>query len=380
MKFFMLAFALLFLIACDHPSPYFYDDMTTDDDEGNANIDTLTLNDDDTIDGDAEDPDTFFEYDESTDAESHGATDQTAENDPSDEDGDESSDQETAADTVFVDETPDLDTIEPPGNITLVVLSDTHFSGDEEKIERAQKIITAINKQEGNFTAVDALVITGDVISKIYPDWPDTTECHIDVAVGALAPLAVPYYLGLGNHDYNLGYQDTNWGGPFTEQEILQAEAAWLEKAATPPYFAVMIKGWKLIFLNSMRGYYLQRNFDDAQLAWFAAELSDGVPAFVFLHHPIETDNFKVWTGPNENIPKLREPQFYQILSDHRDTIKAILVGHGHLWVNDTLYGSIPVQETASLGETNILTGEEPHTIIEGKPDRSVTVKDRKDL
>ncbi len=365
-----LLIPVFFLIACSSsssPGPVDEEEMTDDLSDQTVSVD--------------EAPDEMTEglTDGMPDESAEGTPDETIDEMPDDATDDIAAD-DPVTDNILADEAPDTDTTIPPGAINIVVLSDIHFSGDAEKIEQAQKIIAAINNKEGDFPAVDALVITGDVISKIYPDWPDTTECHIDVATTTLAPLSVPYYLGLGNHDYNLGYQDTNWGGPFTEQEILQAEAVWLEKAGTAPYFAVTIKGWKLIFLNSMRGYYLKRNFDDAQLVWFATELSDGVPAFVFLHHPIETDNFKVWTGPNETVPKLREPQFYQILSDYRNTVKAILVGHGHLWVSDTLHGTIPVQETASLGETSILSGDEPHTIIEGKPDLTVKVKVRKDL
>jgi len=297
-----------------------------------------------------------------------------------DEDPDDVAADDPLTEDILPDETPDIEAFELPGAIKIVVVSDTHFSGDEEKVARMQKIVSAINAQEKNLADADALVNTGDVVSKIYPDWPNTAECHIDVAIAAFTGLSVPYYFAFGNHDYNLGDHDTNWGAVFTEQDILQVEAAWKDKTGFDPYYAVTIKGWKLIFLNSMRGYYLQRNFDDAQLAWFAAELSEGLPVLLFLHHPIETDNFKVWTGPNENVPKSREPQFYQLLSTYRDTIKTILVGHGHLWVSDTLHGTIKVQETASLGETSLLTGAEPHTIIEGKPDLSVAVKARKDL
>ena len=74
------------------------------------------------------------------------------------------------------------------------------------------------------------------------------------------------------------------------------------------------------------------------------------------------------------------EPEFYEIISNNRDNIKGILVGHGHFWIEDTIFDKIPVVMTAAIGEPGLLSGKEPHTILEGKADSSLNIKTRKDL
>jgi hypothetical protein len=80
-------------------------------------------------------------------------------------------------------------------------------------------------------------------------------------------------------------------------------------------------------------------------------ELSGGGPAFLFFHHPIKTDHFRIWCKPGDLITEKREPEFFSILRKYRNQIKGIFVGHGHMWNHDVLYDSIKVYETNTFGE-----------------------------
>ncbi len=277
-------------------------------------------------------------------------------------------DEEHDYDNAINDDANDEDIIYPPEEIKIVVITDTHFSGDQEKIDRVQKIIKAINDQAKGLGGTDILVNCGDIVSKIYRK----DNFYVGIAVDAMKDLSVPHYPVLGNHDYNMEEKDTNWGAPFTEEEILEAEAIWKEHMGIDPYYSFVLKGWRIIILNSMRGRYLSRYFDPDQMIWFENQFADGRPALIFVHHPLETDRFG-FLPTGEMIQKKVEPQFYNIISNNRHLIKAIMVGHGHIY-------DIPVVMTASIGDTNLLSGDEPHTILEGRTDSTVRIKTRRDL
>jgi hypothetical protein len=163
--------------------------------------------------------------------------------------------------------------------------------------------------------------------------------------------LEIPYFLTMGNHDYKIdGNRDSDTY--FPETEILEMEKHWKNVTGFEPFYAVNYKGWKFIILNSMRGRYLNRHFDEAQLDWFAKELSDSVPTVLFSHYPLKTDHLRIWCKPKDLITKKKEPCFYSILKRYKDQIKAIFTGHGHMWVRDRLYGNIPVFEVDSFEES----------------------------
>jgi hypothetical protein len=69
----------------------------------------------------------------------------------------------------------------------------------------------------------------------------------------------------------------------------------------------------------------------------------------------MKTDNFRIWAYPKDIITKENEPEFYNILEKYKNNIKGIFVGHGHLWLNDTLFGKITVYETNSFGDEDEL-------------------------
>jgi len=235
-----------------------------------------------------------------------------------------------------------------------MVISDIHISRDESKDRRLQSLISDINTDR--YPGLKGLIVTGDCVSKVYSDKKDGMHLesgnNLAKLVELLQPLSVPYFLVMGNHDYKID-SDKDSDAPFSRQEIDTMEAIWKKYTNFEPYYSVHHSGWKFIILNSMRGRYLDRAFDPSQIAWFENELATGQPILMFFHHPIETDHFNLWGKWADLITPEKEPRFYELCVMHKEQIKGIFVGHGHRWIEDTLYEQVPVFETESFGESD---------------------------
>ncbi len=244
----------------------------------------------------------------------------------------------------------------PTGDFYAVIVSDTHVSRDESKIERLDKLSNMINSDV--LPNVEFVVNTGDVVSRVYgnyrPDTPDSSDNRLRRAVETFNRLQVPWYFTMGNHDYKIG-PDRDSDTYFPKEEIEMMESIWKRETGFAPYYSFDHKGWQFIVLNSMRGRYLHRQFDDQQMEWLENKLEVKRPTLLFLHHPIETDNLTFWAHPKDLITEETEPQFYQIIKKHKDRIKGIFVGHGHRWVEDKLFDKIKVYETNSFADEDEL-------------------------
>lgn len=249
-----------------------------------------------------------------------------------------------------------------------IVISDPHISNDESKDKRLAQLITRINANE--FPSAQLLLITGDLVSSVYgndePNVPDESNNRMKKLQALLGELKIPYYLILGNHDYKFN-RSVDSDRYFSLEEILQMEHIWKSDTGIEPYYAFEHQGWKFICLNSMRGRYVNRHFDDEQLDWFEAQLNDDKPTILLFHHPLKTDHFKIWCKPKHLISPDKEPRFYALLEKYRPHIKGIFVGHGHRWVQDRLFGTIKVYETASFADSKgspfYLVGFDKHTL-----------------
>lgn len=255
-----------------------------------------------------------------------------------------------------------------------VVLSDIHIripGNPDDVVNNNQRNLDnldhAVNIINTHYASADFVAVTGDLVGCLFSEDPD------DYLNGGLNPpelfmemmdgLMKPYYVALGNHDYQKGF-DAVLGEGISTDDIDRVEAVWNKVLGILPYYAFVHKGVQFIFLNSNRGplrdqicpgdqieRFCTGSFDDEQLLWLEACLERKEPAILFCHHPPRTDsNGKVWTfySAYQIDP---EDFFYDIVRHHKDKILAIFVGHGHYWQSDTLYGTITVHETAAMGD-----------------------------
>lgn len=245
----------------------------------------------------------------------------------------------------------------PAGDFNVMIVTDTHISNDEEKDKRLDTLLNMVNA--GVLPGIDFVVNTGDVVSSVYKKYdesdPEKSYNRLLKTIRLFNQLEIPYYFTMGNHDYKID-SDRDSDAPFDEDEILIMEKIWKDFTGFEPYYSIIHKSWKFIFLNSMRGRYLNRHFDDKQLDWLESELASGMPIILFFHHPLETDNFRIWCKFKDLITQDKDPRFYSLIQSNKKMIKAIFVGHGQMWVTDVLYGSIGVYETNSFADESDLT------------------------
>jgi hypothetical protein len=176
--------------------------------------------------------------------------------------------------------------------------------------------------------------------------------------------LAKPYYPVLGNHDYQKSYDPAIEEGVSTS-DTAAIESVWKKVLDIDPYYSLVHKGIRLIFLNANRGdartelcvgekveAFCTGSFDAEQIAWLEGELSAGDPSILFFHHPPITDSTDAMFSFTSTFLVVEGDAFYATIKGHADGILAIFVGHGHVWERDKLDKKIPVYETGSVGDT----------------------------
>lgn len=254
-----------------------------------------------------------------------------------------------------------ISNIYPPGDFKIVVLSDIHITNSESKDKRLSDFIKDINNNK--YPGVELLITCGDNVSSIYDSYtPDSSYKgfnRLERFMQIIKQSKIPFYLTIGNHEYKIE-KARDSDAPYAKDELLKMEQLWQKITGFKPYYSIVYKDWKLIFLNSMGARDKEHYFDKEQLNWLDAELDSPLPVLLFFHHPLKTDNFRIWDSPLHISGEAQEPRFYEIINSHKDNIKGIFVGHGHLWGHDTLFEKIKVYETASFGDDE----SNPHIII----------------
>ena len=104
----------------------------------------------------------------------------------------------------------------PPGDFHVLIISDTHISNDEAKIDRLNTLIDKVNT--GKIPGIAFVVNTGDVVSSVYRTYdaqnPDEAENRLKKAVREFEGFSIPYYFVMGNHDYKID-SDRDSDAPF---------------------------------------------------------------------------------------------------------------------------------------------------------------------
>jgi hypothetical protein len=186
--------------------------------------------------------------------------------------------------------------------------------------------------------------IDGDIFHQNYK-WEtleeyDQHETSAGNAAALLETFEIPVDLTWGNHDYEV---------PEFSREF--SHALFDRLFGRQPYTSVTLGGWKFLLANTMLGRTWDPtdpafntsngSFGRDQLAWMDAELSEGLPTFLFFHHPVYVvDKAEDPDGPIPGIEALIER--------HRDTLQAIFVGHTHRWIDLTEVYGLPYYVVAA--------------------------------
>lgn len=257
-----------------------------------------------------------------------------------------------------------------------VIISDVHVrlpgNPDNAFYDNARNIAlfsAALNRINAEHPDTDFVVVNGDMTGCLFSDNP------ADYGSGVPNPaetfkimmdsIGTPYYAALGNHDYENGFNTTNGQG-VTSGNPAGMEAVWKKVLGIDPYYSFVHKGVRFIVLNSNRGSSrtvpcpfstdergCEGSFDEPQLVWLEAQLLNPEPCILFIHHPLITDNNaqRSWSPGGTTMQVKADDRFYAVARANSARILGIFVGHGHLWESDTLNGTTPVHETASIGD-----------------------------
>ena len=262
----------------------------------------------------------------------------------------------------------------------IIVISDTHVripgnldDGDYDNQKNLTNLNLAVDLINENYSDADFVAVTGDLVGCLF------SENSMDYLVGDTESppekfkqifdhLNLPYYVTLGNHDYHIGYDPTTAEHiPSLNPEAV--EAVWKKVLGIKPYYSFIHKGVQMIFLNSNRGQSMfipcnghdtetrcMGSFDPEQMDWLETCLNRPEPAIIFCHHPPvyeteTTDSFSLTSILSQFMSIDIEEKFYDIAWSHQDKILAIFVGHWHIGQEYTLFDSIKVYLTGSIGD-----------------------------
>lgn len=243
--------------------------------------------------------------------------------------------------TACVATTPDGDPVpDPATTFRVALLADPHViasdyvcceNGDldtESIYLTSQRLIAAQDKLAAIDPRPELALIAGDVFHQNYKHPAVADYLDRETAAGNAADLldrfVMPAYPAWGNHDYEV---------PAFSREF--SHELFRELFGRAPYEAVVHRGWKFILANSQLGPTWDTESPDYdtsmgslgadQLAWIDAELEEGLPTFILLHHAL----FLVKDGEVEAAPDLAA-----LIDKHHDVVQAVFVGHTHRWID----------------------------------------------
>jgi Icc protein len=156
----------------------------------------------------------------------------------------------------------------------------------------------------------DVVIMTGDLVDQGEPE----QYTHLKTL---LAPLEIPYYLLVGNHDDRTALREA-----FSDRAELRTGGDFV-------HYAADIGPLRLIALDSIVPGQSAGNLCDARLAWLEAQLgaAKGQPVIVALHHP----PFECGIGHMDSIRL--DPQAAERLAAlllRYPNVERVICGHVH--------------------------------------------------
>jgi len=235
--------------------------------------------------------------------------------------------------------------------LKFAVISDLHISNDPAKEIRLKTLIEKINL----IPNLKFVAITGDLVSSIY--YAKNGECNDEEnnrlikTLNLLQKLKTPFYICMGNHDYKINNKRDS-DAPFNLDEIIYIEKIWKEITGFDPFYHLEFENCSFIFLNSMRGRYLNKFFDDDQLEWLENILKKSNCTIIFSHYPPTENKLLSTFSPKNFITPKNEEKFFNILNKYKHKIKAIFCGHIHKKLHYQILNSIPVWIAESFADS----------------------------
>lgn len=219
------------------------------------------------------------------------------------------------------------------------IIDDFYVKGSENGVEDNESILvttprlTAARDFINSLTpSIEQVFLLGDYFHN-YPstdyDFYFKNKTRLDNAKAITDGFHMPVHIGFGNHDYDVKH---------VPREM--SHRLFKAKFDTDPYWVLNYKGYKFVHLNNFLGSTQDNRSADfnpstgslgeEQLQWFEAQLSDGMPTFVFVHYPLAA------IRPTE----FGDFGLHPLLRKHQDTIQLVVSGHLHKWIdNDHTYG-----------------------------------------
>ncbi|WP_077796108.1 phosphodiesterase [Streptomyces sp. JHA26] len=188
----------------------------------------------------------------------------------------------------------------------LAHLSDLHLDGTARSAERTRRAVARLTGLPG---AVDAVLITGDIVDR-------GTVAEYRQAREVLAPLYERHRVLLcpGNHDSRPEYRQVLLGGGGGT-------------ATGPVNEARDVAGVRILMCDSSIPGRAEGLLEPETLDWLDESLAAAPdrPAFVALHHPPATLGL-----PYVDRIGLREPDALAKVLDRHPQVAAVLCGHAH--------------------------------------------------
>jgi 3',5'-cyclic AMP phosphodiesterase CpdA len=169
------------------------------------------------------------------------------------------------------------------------------------------RCVTALNALEPR---PDVVIMTGDLVDQGDPE----QYAHLRTL---LAPLEIPYYLMVGNHDERGALRNA-----FSERDELRAGGEFVQ-------YTVDIGPLRLIALDSLVPGQSGGDLCERRLAWLEAQLdsAQGKPVIVALHHP----PFECGIGHMDDIRlHAQASQKLAALISRHPNVERVICGHVH--------------------------------------------------
>jgi Icc protein len=196
----------------------------------------------------------------------------------------------------------------------LAQISDLHIKRPGalayRRVDTAAALARCVARLNALAPRPDAVVITGDLVDQ------GSAEEYRHLRT-LLAPLEIPFYLLVGNHDERSALRQT-----FPEQ-------AWLQTGGEFVQYAVDIGPLRLIALDSLVPQQSAGALCAARLAWLEAELeaARGLPVIIAVHHPPFVSG--IGHMDQQRLDPASAERLAAIVMRHRN-VERVICGHVH--------------------------------------------------